>query len=311
MSVTQELRTSCAAARPGSLELAGLARRYGETVALDGLSFSVPAGVIFGLLGPNGAGKTTSMRIILGIERADRGTVRWRGRPIGAAERLQFGYMPEQRGLYPKMRVLDQLAYLGRLRGLGRGRARSSALGWLQRLGLAERANDRVERLSHGNQQRAQLIAALVHEPDLLILDEPFAGLDQAGVGSLTQVLRAQAEGGTTVVLSSHQLDLVDDICEEVAIISNGTLALGGSLRGLKNAATRRLVIELKDAGPNWHVGLPLAGITGDVDGRIRIEVDGVDPQVILDRARAAGRVEHFALERPTLGELFLQAVTR
>ena len=120
-----------------------------------------------------------------------------------------------------------------------------------------------------------------------------------------------QAEGGTAVVLSSHQLDLVDDICEEVAIISNGTLALGGSLRGLKNAATRRLVIELKDAGPNWHVGLPLAGITGDVDGRIRIEVDGVDPQVILDRARAAGRVEHFALERPTLGELFLQAVTR
>ena len=120
MSVTQELRNSWAA-RPGSLELAGLARRYGETVALDGLSFSVPAGVIFGLLGPNGAGKTTSMRIILGIERADRGTVRWRGRPIGAAERLQFGYMPEQRGLYPKMRVLDQLAYLGRLRGLGRG----------------------------------------------------------------------------------------------------------------------------------------------------------------------------------------------
>ncbi len=311
MSVLPELRASPAATRPGSLELAGLARRYGETAALDGLSFSVPAGAIFGLLGANGAGKTTSMRIILGIERADRGAVRWRGRPIGAAERLQFGYMPEQRGLYPKMRVLDQLAYLGRLRGLSRGRARASALGWLHRLGLAERANDPVERLSHGNQQRAQLIAALVHEPDLLILDEPFAGLDQAGVGALIEVLRGQAEGGTTVVLSSHQLDLVDGICEEVAIISNGTLALGGSLRGLKDAATRRLVIELKDAGPNWHVGLPVAGITGDVDGRIRIEVDGVDPQVVLDRARAAGRVEYFALERPTLGELFLKAVTR
>ena len=269
MSATQELRTSCAAARPGSLELAGLARRYGETVALDGLSFSVPAGVIFGLLGPNGAGKTTSMRIILGIERADRGTVRWRGRPVGAAERLQFGYMPEQRGLYPKMRVLDQLAYLGRLRGLGRGRARSSALGWLQRLGLAERANDRVERLSHGNQQRARRTdRGAGPRSGPANPGRAIPGLDQAGVGSLTQVLRAQAEGGTTVVLSSHQLDLVDDICEEVAIISNGTLALGGSLRGLKNAATRRLVIELKDAGPNWHVGLPLAGITGDVDGR-------------------------------------------
>jgi ABC-2 type transport system ATP-binding protein len=295
---------------PGALELVDLARWYGETAALDGLSFSVPPGVIFGFLGPNGAGKTTAMRIVLGIERADRGTVTWRGRAVGPADRLRFGYMPEQRGLYPKMKVLDQLVYLGRLHGVDRDRASSAAEHWLGRLGLADRAHERVEKLSHGNQQRVQLIATLVHGPELLILDEPFSGLDPIGIESLTEVLREQAAEGATVVFSSHQLDLVEDICEEVAIIDKGRLAVGGSVNRLKDAATKRLVVDVRGAGPDWYAGLPLAGVAVG-NGRVRIELDGVDPQAVLDRARAAGRVEHFAFERPTLGELFLRAVRR
>jgi ABC-2 type transport system ATP-binding protein len=295
----------------GALEFVDLARRYGATAALDGLSFSVPAGVIFGFLGPNGAGKTTAMRIVLGIERADRGTVTWRGRAVGPVDRLRFGYMPEQRGLYPKMKVLDQLVYLARLHGVDRDRARRAAEAWLGRLGLADRADERVEKLSHGNQQRVQLIATLVHQPELLILDEPFSGLDPIGTESLTEVLREEAARGTTVVFSSHQLDLVEDICEEVAIIDKGKLAMGGSVGRLKDAATRRLVVEVRGAAGSWYQGLPLAGVAVGDDGRVRIELDGVDPQAVLDRARAAGRVEHFAFERPTLGELFLRAVRR
>jgi ABC-2 type transport system ATP-binding protein len=293
--------------RPGLLELAGLRRRYGRTVALDGLSFTVEPGQIFGFLGPNGAGKTTAMRIVMGIEPPDEGTVRWGGRPLTHADRLAFGYMPEQRGLYPKMRVRDQLAYLARLHGWSAGQAAACDL-WLRRLGIGIKAYERVEALSHGNQQRVQLAAALVHDPQILVLDEPFSGLDPLGIKDMAEVLRELAHAGATVVFSSHQLDLVEDICDEVAIIDRGRVVLAGAVRALKERGSPRLVLEVEGTGSDWHAGLPAMAVERVDPGRIRVTFHDADPQIVLDRARAAGTVRRFAIEEPSLSELFLQA---
>ena len=217
---------------PGAaLQLRELSKRYGETVALDGVSFEVAEGEMFGFVGPNGAGKTTTMRIVLGVLAADAGSVSWHGAPIGAEERRRIGYMPEERGLYPKMRVRDQLVYMARLHGAGEADAGAAADRWLERLGIADRAEDAVEALSLGNQQRVQLAVALVHEPDLLVLDEPFSGLDPDGVDALSSALTEEIRGrGVPVVFSSHQLDLVERLCDSVAIIAAGRIARSGRL---------------------------------------------------------------------------------
>jgi ABC-2 type transport system ATP-binding protein len=295
--------------RSGLLELAGLRRRYGRTVALDGLSFTVEAGQIFGFLGPNGAGKTTAMRIAMGIEPPDAGAVRWGGKLLTHDDRLAFGYMPEQRGLYPKMRVRDHLAYLARLHGLTAGQAAAACDRWLRRLGIGAQAYERVEALSHGNQQRVQLAAALVHDPRVLILDEPFSGLDPLGIEDLAGVLRELAHAGVTVVFSSHQLDLVEGICEQVAIIDRGRVVLDGAVRALKRRGSPRLVLEIEGTGSDWYAGLPTAAVEHAGPGRIRVTFSAADPQIVLDRARAAGTVRRFAIEEPSLSELFLQAV--
>ena len=295
--------------RAGPLQLAGLRRWYGRTVALDGLSFTVEPGRIFGFLGPNGAGKTTAMRIVMGIELPDAGAVRWGGRPLTHADRLAFGYMPEQRGLYPKMRVRDHLVYLARLHGLTAGQATAAGDRWLRRLGIGAQAFERVEALSHGNQQRVQLAAALVHDPQVLVLDEPFSGLDPLGIEDITGVLRELTQRGVTVVFSSHQLDLVEDICEQVAIIDQGKVVLAGAVRALKHRGSPTLVLEIEGAGSDWYAGLPAAAVEHAGPGRIRVTFHDADPQVVLDRARAAGTVRRFALEEPSLSELFLQAV--
>src|SRR5919107_2288109 len=201
------------------LELDGLTRRFGDVVALDDLTFSVAPGRMFGFVGPNGAGKTTAMRIVLGVLDPDAGAVRWNGAPIDAATRARFGYMPEERGLYPKMRVRDQLVYFARLHGLPASAAATAADRWIERLGLTERAGDRVETLSLGNQQRVQLGAALVHDPELLVLDEPFSGLDPIGIETMSTILRERAAEGVAVVFSSHQLELVERLCDAVAIV--------------------------------------------------------------------------------------------
>ena len=295
--------------RSGVLELAGLRRRYGRTAALDGLSLTVEPGQIFGFLGPNGAGKTTAMRIVMGIEPPDEGAVRWGGRPLTHPDRLAFGYMPEQRGLYPKMRVRDQLAYLARLHGLTAGQAAAACDRWLRRLDLSAGAYERVEALSHGNQQRVQLAAALVHDPQVLVLDEPFSGLDPLGIEVMTGVLRELAHGGVTIVFSSHQLDLVEGICEQVAIIDRGTVVLEGAVRALKQRGSPTLVLETEEIQSNWCAGLPTAAVEHVDPGRVRVTFHDADPQIVLDRARAAGKVRRFAIEEPSLSELFLQAV--
>jgi ABC-2 type transport system ATP-binding protein len=294
------------------LELRDLARRYGDVVALDGISFSVPEGQMFGFVGPNGAGKTTAMRIVLGVLEADRGEVLWRGRRVDFAMRSRFGYMPEERGLYPKMRVRDQLVYFARLHGMDAAAAGRSADGWIERLGLAERAGDRVEQLSLGNQQRVQLSAALVHDPELLVLDEPFSGLDPVGIDVLSGVLADYAATGVPVVFSSHQLELVERLCEAVAIIKDGRIVATGKVEELRDrgAQERRVRVAVQGAGDDWLARVPGAELVDrGPRGTLVALRDGAAPNDLLDAARAAGSVTHFSLERPTLTDLFREAV--
>ena len=245
-------------------------RRYGATVALDGLSFAVGEGQLFGFVGPNGAGKTTAMRIVLGVLQPDAGAVRFRGRPVDAAARARFGYMPEERGLYPKMRVADQLVHLARLHGLDHGVARAAAMRWLERLGLGDVAARRTETLSLGNQQRAQLGTALVHDPELLVLDEPFSGLDPVGVDVLSEVLVERAGAGVPVVFSSHQLELVERLCDAVAIVRAGRVVASGTVAELRaHRAGRRWRIEVAGADGAWLAAVPQATVVARRDGAV------------------------------------------
>jgi ABC-2 type transport system ATP-binding protein len=292
------------------LELDGISRRFGETIALDGLTFEVPTASVWGFVGRNGAGKTTAMRIVLGLLSADAGTVRWSGAPIDAAARKRAGYMPEERGLYPKMRVGDQLRYLARLRGLTRDDAAAATASLLDRLGIGARIDDRLEALSLGNQQRVQLAAALVHRPDLLILDEPFSGLDPVAVDALAETLAERVAEGTTVLFSSHQLELVERLCDGVAIIDRGSLVASGRVHELRERDPRRRIRVEVDAGASWAGDLDGATVVESNGPEVLLELDdGVDDQAILERARAAGQVVTFARVRPTLTQVFRAAV--
>ncbi len=298
------------------LDLAHLSRRFGATVALDDLSFTVPPGEVFGFLGPNGAGKTTAMRAILGVTALDAGEVRWHGRAVDAASRRRFGYLPEERGLYPSMGVTDQLTYLGELHGMRRPAARRSAADWLARLGLAGRGGDRVEALSLGNQQRVQLAAALVHDPELVVLDEPFSGIDPAGVDTMRAVLSEAAGAGKAVLFSSHQLDLVEDLCVSVAIVDSGRLVAAGKVVDLVTAGRPRLVVGVaEDQAGRWADSLVQRGaveISENRGGMLRLVLaGGTSAEDVLDIARTAGRLQHFAIERRRLSEVFREAVTQ
>jgi ABC-2 type transport system ATP-binding protein len=291
------------------LELDGLTRRYGEVVALDGLTFSVAPGQVFGFVGPNGAGKTTAMRIVLGVLSADAGEVRWEGARIDESLRARFGYMPEERGLYPKMRVGEQLAYFARLHGAGAAASERAAEHWMEQVGVAGRAGDRVEQLSLGNQQRVQLATALVHDPIALILDEPFSGLDPVGVDVMSEVLVNRArQAGVPVLFSSHQLELVERLCDAVAIIKDGGLVASGTVAELRSRGARDLWrIEVHDAAPGWATAIPGAELRSS-NGAVTV-LRTQDEQGVLDAARAAGRVTRFEPVAPTLAELFREAI--
>jgi ABC-2 type transport system ATP-binding protein len=295
------------------LELTGLRRTFGDLVALDDVSFTVPEGRIVGFVGPNGAGKTTAMRIALGVLTPDAGVVRWQGEAVDARVRRRFGYMPEERGLYPKMRVLDQLVYLARLHGVGKADARRRAEETIEVLGVAERANDRVEALSLGNQQRVQLASALVHEPDLLVLDEPFSGLDPVGVDVLSGVLRRQAANhGVPVVFSSHQLELVERLCDSVVLIDRGRIVAQGTIGELRARRERRLfLVQVRGGADEWYASVPgVALVEVRTDGVVLELADEVDEQRVLDLARASGDVLRFGPVHPTLAELFREVVS-
>ena len=297
----------------GTLELNGLRRTYGQVVALDDLSFTVPPGQVFGFLGPNGAGKTTTMRAIFGLTDLDAGSVQWDGAPVGAAERRRFGYMPEERGLYPNMLVGEQVQYIGRLHGMDASAAASATTRWLERLALADRATSKVGVLSHGNQQRVQLAAALVHDPDALVLDEPLAGLDPAGIDAIGEVLVERAHSGRCVLFSSHQLDLVEDLCESVAIIDHGRLVASGTVDELAASGARRLAVRVEgDHQGLWARGIPGVTVSEVEGGEVRLVLaEAASSDAVLDAARSAGRVTKFVFERRRLSEVFREAVRR
>jgi len=293
------------------LELQGLRRSYGTVVALNDLSFDVPAGQVIGFLGPNGAGKTTTMRAIFGLTDLDAGSVRWDGAPVGQAERRHFGYMPEERGLYPGMLVGQQVEYLSRLHGLSAGDAAKATAAWLERLEIADRRDSKVEVLSHGNQQRVQLAAALAHNPDLLVLDEPLSGLDPAGIDAISQVLVDQARNGCCVLFSSHQLDLVEDLCDRVTIIDHGRLVVSGTVDELATSGARRLQVRVEgDRKREWASGLAGVTVSELVGGAVRLTLtDDVDSDVVLRAAMRAGRVTEFTFARRRLSEVFREAL--
>ncbi|MGE5133143.1 MAG: ABC transporter ATP-binding protein [Gemmatimonadota bacterium] len=300
------------------LEITELVKRYGDVLALDGCSLQVPPGHLVGLLGPNGAGKTTVMRTLFGLVVPDAGAVRWRGRPVDAHAWRRFGYMPEERGLYPAMRVAEQIAYFGQLSGLTARGATAAARRWMDRLGLAGRAGSRIDRLSHGNQQRVQLAAALVHDPDLLVLDEPFAGLDPIAVDALAALMHELCEAGTTILFSSHQLDLVEHLCEDVVILDKGRVVLAGQLSELRAAAPRRrLEVTLaSDAGDRWwerwSPALPGVEVVSGDARRVRLTAGrSADLEKVLIEARSVGEVVRFDFEPPSLSEIFREAVRR
>jgi ABC-2 type transport system ATP-binding protein len=294
-----------------TLEFDNLCKRYGEVVALSNMTFDVRAGEIFGFVGSNGAGKTTTMRIALGVLEADAGQVRWDGQPVDLTTRRQIGYMPEQRGLYPRMKVAEQLVYLAQLHGMEQGRAIAAANVWTERLGVAARHDDEVQKLSLGNQQRVQLAAALIHDPQILVLDEPFSGLDPVAVDVMSGVLREKADAGVPVLFSSHQLDLVERVCDRVGIVRSGSMVAVGAVDELQAAGAERLVVSAPGAPPGWADTLPGVVTATYAPRHTELELaPQTDDQVVLKAALATGPVREFARRRASLTDLFRHIVT-
>lgn len=293
------------------LELQGVRKTYGSLVAVDNLDMAIRPGEVFGFVGSNGAGKTTTMRVVLGTLLADRGDVLWDGSPITFEVRRQIGYMPEERGLYPKMRIGEQLTYLAQLHGVAGATATESVKRWLDRFGLKDRARDELQKLSHGNQQRVQLAAALVFDPLMLILDEPFAGLDPEAVDSMSEVLHERAESGIPVIFSSHQLEIVERISDRVGIIQKGRLVALGTINELRSHGPRQLWVDAPSAPEGWAASLSGARVERTDGTRVLLELDAsADDQAILRAALATGPVHEFRANLPSLLEIFREAMT-
>ncbi len=292
------------------LELRSVTRWFGPVTALDAVSFGVRPGAVTGFIGPNGAGKTTAMRIVMGVLAPHGGDVLWQGTRLGAEQRRCFGYMPEERGLYPKMTVLDQLVFFARLRGITTNGARRRARDLLEELGLGERAGEQLQKLSLGNQQRAQVAAALVHDPQVLLLDEPFSGLDPLAVEVVLTVLKQRAAMGVPVLFSSHQLDIVERLCDDVVVIADGIIRAAGPRERLREEHSRNLTELLLDGDTGWVRDVP--GVTVlDFDGGYALfEAEDEDArQRVLTEALRHGAVVDFARQRPSLTEIFTEVV--
>jgi ABC-2 type transport system ATP-binding protein len=298
-----------------SLDIDRVTKRYGTTVALDDLSFSVPQGRIFGFLGANGAGKTTTMRICLGIVHADAGEVRWNGRPTGDLPRRTFGYLPEERGLYPRSTVIDQLVYFASLYGESARDARANAQHWLDRFRIPEYGPRRAEELSKGNQQKVQFIAAILHGPEVLLMDEPFTGLDPVNLGLLRDAFLELRSAGRTILFSTHQMEAAEALCESLAIVDHGRLVAGGTLGELKRrsrARTVRLAID-GEILPTW-LG-DIAGVAAIRPGAGFTELElrpGIEPRDVLSVVLARGAaVNRFEVAEPSLEAIFIEHVGR
>ncbi len=292
---------------PTGLRVAGLEKRFGDVVALRGIDLEVPRGQLVGFLGPNGAGKTTTMRGILGLVAMDAGSVSWDGRLLTEDDRRRVGYMPQERGLYPRMKVHEHISYLGRLAGLDRSTADRRARHWAERLGVSDRSDDLIQELSTGNQQRVQLAMALVHEPVLMMLDEPFAGLDPVAVATLSDIMAEQVAKGVSVVFSSHQMDLVQDMAEHVTIVAAGETKATGTVKELRARSPKRhLEVHWAGATPEWS---PPSGEPRDAPAGVsRFVVPAeTDAAELVASAAAAGQVAALRIDSLGLNSYYIQ----
>ena len=298
-----------------TLEIDSLRKRFRDVVALDGVSFTVQPGAVFGFLGANGAGKTTTMRIVLDILTADSGTVTWRGRPTNELPRRTWGYLPEERGLYGRMTVLDQLQFFAGLYGVERSSAAREIRGWLERLRIPEYAERRAEELSKGNQQKVQFIASIVHDPEVLVMDEPFSGLDPVNAALLKEAFVEMRDRGKTLVFSTHQMDTVEELCDSIAIVDRGRVVVGGRLADVRRASGRRRVrlAIAGDGGMGWLSAIPGVRIVRPGQDFTELDIDRErDPEVILRTALARGiRVTRYEIADPSLEEIFIEHVGR
>ncbi|HEY5434860.1 MAG TPA: ATP-binding cassette domain-containing protein [Candidatus Limnocylindrales bacterium] len=296
-----------------TLVIDGLRKRFGEVLALDGVSFAVHPGEVFGFLGANGAGKTTTMRIVLGLMKADEGSVSWNGEPARSWPRRTWGYMPEERGLYLRMPVIDQLVHFAALYGVPRRKAREEALAWLERFRIADLADRRAETLSKGNQQKVQYVATMLQDPDVLLMDEPFVGLDPVNVALLKSAFLELRDAGKTLVFSTHQLEQAEALCDSVAIIDHGRIVASGSTRDVRRSTGRQAVriATSSDDGLDWLAALPECTVTrrGRDYTELRVAA-GLDPQVILRGALDRGEeVLRFEVTDPSLEDVFVERV--
>ncbi len=288
------------------LQITDLSKRYGDLVAVNNVSLAVPRGRVVGFVGPNGAGKSTTMRSVFGLVEPDSGSISWDGEPVGPSHLARFGYMPEQRGLYPKMKIQDQIAFFAELKGVDRKTALSRAAEILESLDLGDRMGDQLEKLSHGNQQRVQLAVSLVTNPELLILDEPFNGLDPVAVNTLQDVLTERVATGAGVLFSSHQLDLVERICDEIVIIVDGEIRAAGTVHDVRaSAGVRHVSIQVnRPLSPLVDaINHPL--VEGSTDQVVAVVDNDNDLEAILAQARSVGAVTRFDYDMPDLQSVF------
>ncbi|MGI6149028.1 MAG: ATP-binding cassette domain-containing protein [Firmicutes bacterium] len=293
-----------------ALSVLNVTKRFRDITAVKDLSFKVDRGRILGFLGPNGAGKTTTMRVILGILKPDAGHVSWEGRPLSYWGPALFGYLPEERGLYPKMHMHEHLVFLGQLNGLSSRDAKVRADQWIERLGLGEYRGKRIEELSKGNQQKVQVIGALLHQPKLLILDEPFSGLDPVNTAMLKEVLLEQSQTGCTVVFSSHRMDQVEELCEDIVLIHRGELVLSGNLQRIKSAMGRQILRVALEGRRDFWRRIPGLTLLADRPDYLEFRIDpSLDPNIVLTQALQAGKVIRFELMEPSLDQIFVERV--
>jgi ABC-2 type transport system ATP-binding protein len=295
-----------------TLVVDGLCKRFGTIQALDGVSLEVRPGEVFGFLGANGAGKTTTMRIVLGLMKADEGTVTLDGRPAHDWPRRTWGYMPEERGLYLRMPVIDQLVHFASLYGVPRAKARKDAMAWLTRFRIAEYADRRAETLSKGNQQKVQYVATILHGPDVLLMDEPFVGLDPVNVALLKSAFLELRDRGRTLLFSTHQLEQAEELCDSVAIIDHGRIVATGTTLEVKRSTGHQVIrVATSEGDLGWLRALPDVTVTRDGQDYAELRVAaGSDPQAVLRAAIArGGDVLRFEVAEPSLEEVFVERV--
>ncbi len=294
-----------------AIVLKGIRKAFAGHVAVKDLSLEVPRGSVFGLLGPNGAGKTTTLRMVMNILGPDSGTIEILGKPADQAARDRIGYMPEERGLYPRMVLEEQLVFMAAIKGMGRKEAEKRLGPWLERLGLADWRKKKTNELSKGMQQKAQFIATVLHEPDVLFMDEPMSGLDPVGMDVMREAMLDLRRKGTTIVLSSHQMEAVEKLCDRVALINRGEKVLDGAVSEVKARHGKNTVVLAYDGDGSFVAALPGVAKVTDFGQYVEVRMqDGADPQPLLQEAAARLRLRRFEIVEPSLHDIFVETVT-